>query len=331
MTKFTTFLKTSLAGLSLAAAAAFAAAPASAQAPFPSKPIILVAPGTIGGGADVQLRLAAAAIEASKKISEPAVVLNRGAGGSQEAYVFTKSKTGDAHYVLAVAPQFLTYPMLGPSGYQFTDFTPIANLVFDPSVVVVRADSPYKTLADFINAAKAAPDTLTVGGGQVGAQDSQGHMAIQAATGTKLRYVAFAGGADLLRNVLGGNLNAAVGNPSDFMGSVEGGQIRVLAVLDEERNPAPALKAIPTAREQGFNVTNIGWRGWVAPANISAAQREFLAGLAKAVLEDATFVERYLVRFGMRPGYISGDAFGKYMAERDAEYRVKLKEVGLLK
>lgn len=312
-------------------AGAVLVAPAIAQDAFPSKPLIIVAPGTVGGGADVQSRLASAAIEASKAISEPAVVLNRGSGGSQEAYVFTKSKEGDAHYVLAIASQFLTYPLLGQAGYKYTDFTPIANLVYDPSVLVVRAESDFKTMADLINAAKATPDTLTIGGGQVGAQDNTGYLAIQEKAGIKMRYVAFAGGADVHRNVLGGNIDAAVGNPSDFIASIEGGKVRVLAVLDEERNPAPALKDAPTAKEQGFDVTNIGWRGWAAPGKIDPAQREKLIALAKVVSEDPTFHEQYIIRFGMRPGFMSGDEFGAFMAEQEAAYKVRLQQAGVIK
>lgn len=312
-------------------ATAVAAAPAFAQDAFPTKPIIIVAPGTVGGGADVQSRLAAAAIEASKAITEPVVVLNRGSGGSQEAYVFTKSKAGDAHYVLAVASQFLTYPLLGEAGYKYTDFTPIANLVYDPSVVVVRAESDLKTLTDLVNAAKAKPDTMTIGGGQVGAQDNMGYLALQEKADIKMRYVAFAGGADVHRNVLGGNIDAAVGNPSDFMASIEAGKIRVLAVLDEERNPAPALKDAPTAKEQGFDVTNIGWRGWAAPSDIKPEQREALIALAQKVTEDANFKEQYIIRFGMRPGFMSGDEYGAFMAEREGFYKARLQQVGVIK
>lgn len=322
-------LKSIMVGVAFAAGIASAGS-AFAQ-DFPSKPIIIVAPGTVGGGADVQSRLAAAAIETAKLIEEPVVVLNRGSGGSQEAYVFTKSKAGDAHYVLAIANQFLTYPLLGEAGYKYTDFTPIANLVYDPSVLVVRAESPHKTMADLIEAAKAAPDTLTIGGGQVGAQDNMGYLAIQEAAGVTMRYVAFAGGADVHRNVLGGNIDAAVGNPSDFMSSIEAGKIRVLAVLDEERNPAPALKDAPTAKEQGFEVVNIGWRGWAAPSGISTEQRDALITLAKAVADDPNFHEQYMVRFGMRPGFMAGDDFAAHLAEREAAYKARLQQVGVIK
>src|SRR5690606_6130432 len=93
---------TDVASVALAAVAALGmlAFSASAQEEFPSKPVIFVAPGTIGGGSDTQARLAADAIDRSGIIDEPVAVINRGAGGSQEAYTFTKSKAGDPHYVL---------------------------------------------------------------------------------------------------------------------------------------------------------------------------------------------------------------------------------------
>jgi putative tricarboxylic transport membrane protein len=303
---------------------------ASAQTPFPTKPIILVATGTVGGGADVQARLVAGAIDRAGLINEPVAVLNRGTGGSQEGYQFVRQRAGDAHYMLTVTNQFLTYPMVGNAGYDWTDFTPIANLVFDPTVVVVQASSPIQNLQDLIAAAASRGGAMTIGGGQIGTQDHMGFLTLAKVTGINVRYVAFAGGGETHRNILGGQVDVAVGNPSDFLQSVEAGNLRVIAILDEERNPAPLLENVPTAREQGFDATFVVWRGWVAPPGISPELRERLIDLFRTVAEDEAFMRDYVVRFGMRPTFIAGDELTAFIAGQELIYRALLKEAGVI-
>lgn len=323
---------TDVASVALAAVAALGmlAISASAQEEFPSKPVIFVAPGTIGGGSDTQARLAADAIDRSGIIDEPVAVINRGAGGSQEAYTFTKSKAGDPHYVLTATNQLVTYPMVGEAGYDWREFTPIVNLVFDPTVVVVQADAPYQTLEDLIEAAKAEPGQLTAGGGQIGTQDHMGFLTLSEATGIEARYVPFAGGGEILRNILGGQIDFAVGNPSDFLASVEGGKLRFLVTLDEERSPAPALADVPTLQELGYDATFVVWRGWIGPPDLSDEERDQVIELFRQVSEDENFKENYVLRFGMRPTFLAGDEFEAFIAEREPEYRALLQKAGVI-
>jgi putative tricarboxylic transport membrane protein len=318
-----------LAG-AFAVAAIGASAPVVAQATFPSKPIILVATGTVGGGADVQARLVADAIDRSGLISEPVAVLNRGTAGSQEAYQFVQQRAGDAHYLLTVTNQFLTYPMVGDAGYDWTEFTPVANLVYDPVVVVVQASSEIENLDDFVAAAEAAGGAMTIGGGQIGTQDHMGFLTLADATGIEARYVAFAGGAETHRNILGGQVDAVVGNPSDFLQSVEAGNLKVIGILDEERNPAPLLADVPTAIEQGYDASFVVWRGWVAPPGISEEERNVLIELFETVAKDQAFTDNYVTRFGLRPTFVAGEELRTFIQEQEVIYTELLQEAGVI-
>src|SRR5215207_2178772 len=296
---------------------------------FPRKPVLLVAPGTIGGGADVLARLTADAIEKSNALDEPIAVLNRPAG--VEIYSFIKSKSADPHYLFTVTNLFLTYPMLGPTNYQYSEFTPIANLVFDPAVVVVNAESPYKTLKDLVEATKQKPNTITMGGGQVGTQDHLAYLTLRKASGLDARFVGFAGGGEVHRNLLGNQIESAIGNPSDFLASVEAGKLRILAIMDEQRNPAPGLKDVATAKEQGYGANFVVFRGFAAPPKIPEADRSAVIDLFRKVMDDKNFQEKYVLRFGMRPAFMAGDEFSKFLKDREIEYRELLVSAGVVK
>jgi putative tricarboxylic transport membrane protein len=304
---------------------------AAGQAKFPTKPIIFVAPASVGGGSDTLARLCQASIEKKIKLSEPIVVLNKGGrGGTQEAPSFVEARKGDAHYLLTTTNMFLTYPMLG-GGYNVKNFTPIANLVFDPGALVARPESPYKDLEDVIKAAKEKPDTITVGGGQLGTQDHMSLLTLEKAAGIKMRYVPFGGGGELHRNVLGGQIDLAMGNPSDFMASLEAGKLKALVLTTSKRSDTPALANVPTLKEKGFNVSFVTWRGWVAPAGIKAEQIKFLENLFKVVMEDPDFNENYIKKNGMVPGYMPSAEFGRFMKEQAVVYEAFLRSSGVLK
>lgn len=295
---------------------------------WPTQPVIFVAPGTVGGGGDTQARLAAATIEAEGLIDQPIAVLNK---APQEVYTFVIAQADDPHYLFTNANQLLTYPMTGQFTYDaFEDFIPVANLAFDPEVLLTRPDSPYQTLDDVIQAAQADPGSITVGGGQIGTQDHMALLTLQEAADIELNFVPFQGGAEIHRNVLGGQVDLAIGNPADFIASLESGELVGLAILDEERNPAPALQDIPTAIEQGVDAAFVVWRGWFFPSGVSDDIVQQASDLFAVVMDDPAFEENYLTRFGMRPNYLPHDEFEAYLREQEPIYEELLREAGVI-
>jgi putative tricarboxylic transport membrane protein len=318
--------------LSVACAGPSAPAPAQQAAKFPAKPIIFVVTSTVGGGADVQARLAADAIEKSSIINETVAVVNKGSAGTKEGFTFVAGKKGDPHYLLGATTGFQTAPMTGDAGYELKDFTPIANLVMDPSIIVTRAESPYKTFADVINAAKASPGTITIGGSAMGNPTHLSVKSVEQAAGVKFKWVSFAGGADVHRAALGGQTDLGAGNPSDFMASLEGGKLRALAIADEARNTAPILKDVPTTKELGFPYTSPPqWRGWFAPAGINKDVIPIMEQMFKKVVEDKGFQDNYVARYGMRAAFMGSAEFSKLLDDSMPVYEKNLSELGILK
>jgi putative tricarboxylic transport membrane protein len=305
---------------------------ASAQTAYPTKPVIFVAPGTLGGGSDVQARLAANIVTESGIFgNEPVAVLNKGGGGSQEAFTFLLSHKDDPHYLLTFQASLITYTLLGEAQYELKDFTPLANVALDPVIMVTRADSEFKTLDDVIKAAKASPDTITMGGGGVAGPDRMGLIRLQEAAGFTVRYIPFAGGGEIHRNVLGGHVQVAVGNPSDFMASIEAGELIGLALLDTQRSTVPALANVPTAKELGYDVTFATFRGWFMPGTVDPAIKATLEQGFKKVTEHPDFKEKYADRYGMRVQFMGSDEFAKYIDERVVEFRDLLTKAGVIK
>lgn len=326
-----------VAGLFTAlATAAFALTATSAanaqETKFPTKPIIFVAPGTLGGGSDTQARLAADIVTKEGIFgNEPVAVLNRGGGGSQEAFTFMLSHAGDPHYLLTFQASLITYVLLGEAQYKLEDFTPIANVAMDPVVVVARPDTGWKTLDDMIKAAKDAPDTVLVGGGGVSGPDRMGLIQLEEAAGFKIRYIPYAGGGAIHRAILGGEIIAAVGNPSDFIASLESGDLIGLALMDTERGTVGPMADIPTTVELGFPDAVFGtFRGWFAAGEIDPDVMATLQTAFKKVTESPDFKEKYADRFGMRVAYMDNVEFAEYIDSRVEVFSEILKKAGVI-
>ncbi|NND49969.1 MAG: hypothetical protein HKN60_06935, partial [Rhizobiales bacterium] len=216
---------------------------AAAQCDFPCKPVIFVAPGSLGGGSDTQARLAENIVNSSGIFGEqPVAVINRGGGGSQEAFTFMLSHAGDPHYLLTFQASLITYTLLGEAQYKLEDFTPIANVAQDPTMIVARPDTGWKTLGDLIDAAKAKPGEVIMGGGGVSGPDRMGLITLEKSAGFEVRYIPYSGGGNIHRAILGGEIVAAAGNPSDFMASLESGDLIGLALMDTARGTVGPMK-----------------------------------------------------------------------------------------
>jgi putative tricarboxylic transport membrane protein len=318
------------------ALAAFAAMPGSSvaqAAEYPTKPVIFVAPGTLGGGSDVQARLAANVVtKAGIFGNEPAAVLNKGGGGSQEAFTFMLQHKGDPHYLLTFQASLITYTLLGEAQYKLEDFTPIANLVQDPAILVARADSGWKSLADLVKAAKEAPGEVLIAGGGVAGPDRMGLLTLQKAAGFETRYIPYAGGGEIHRAILGGEVKAAVGSPSDFMTSLESGDLVGLALMDTERGTVGPLKEIPTTVELGYPDAVFGtYRGWFTAGDVDPEIKKLLEDGFKKVVEDPEFKEKYIDRFAMRPNFMGSEEFAAHIKNRVEVFSAILKEAGVIK
>jgi tripartite-type tricarboxylate transporter receptor subunit TctC len=266
-------------------------AEASAQEAYPSKPITLVVPFPPGGVADIVARPAADAL--GRVLGAPVVIENKaGAGGGIGMAYVAKAKP-DGYTLLLALSSISILPeadkIIGrPPMYQLDQLVPIARLTADPTVLAVRADSPWKTLQEFVADAKKRPGAISYGSsGNYGTMHVPMEMFASDA-GIKLLHVPYTGAGPAVVGLLGGNIDAVASGPSTVIQHVKAGTVRVLASWGDHR--LVSLPDVPTLSESGFNAVFFQWSGLFAPAGTPAPVLAKLRDAARITASDPRFV-----------------------------------------
>jgi putative tricarboxylic transport membrane protein len=307
----------------------------------PDKPIEFIAPSGPGGGWDRTARGAQKVLSEEKLVPQP-IVVNNVAGGSGAValgQVMAKRK-GDAHLLLSMSPALTFTLALGRAkdpatgkNLTFRDITPIAAVATDYGAIVVKKDSPYKNLKDLLEAYKANPAAVSVAGGSaVGSQDHVKFAKVVKAAGldaTKVKYVPFQGGGEAMASLLGGHTVAAAPDVSEIAGQVEAGQIRVLALLSDQRLGG-VFKDAPTAKEQGVNTNYILWRGFYAPPGLTKEQADYWRDTLGRMVKTPSW-RKLAADSGWFELFMTGEEFNRFLDDDLAFASALLKEIGLVK
>lgn len=307
-------LKSSLlAGLALAAFASIA----SAQ--FPDHSITMIVPFPPGGVADTVGRPVADAM--SRNLQQPVVIENKpGAGGGIGMAQVAKAKP-DGYTVLMSLASLTVLPeadkILGrPPMYTIDQLKPIARFTADPTVFAVRADAPWKTLADFIADAKKNPGKFTYGSsGNYGTMHVPMEM-FAGAAGVKMVHVPYTGAGPAIVGLLGGQVDAVATGPASIVQHVKSGKVRVLAHWGDVR--LVALPDVPSMKESGTDVQYAQWSGLFVPAGTPDAVVNRLREAARAAANDPK-VKEVLLTAGSPVQYLDTPEFQKYV-DTDASH-----------
>ncbi len=277
-----------LAAFALALAAPLAAA---AQGDYPSRAVTLIVPFPPGGVADITARPVAEAM--GRFLRQPVVVENKaGAGGGVGMQYVARAKP-DGYTALLALSSISIIPaadrILGREPmYQLAQLVPIARFTADPTVLAVRADSPWKSAKDMLEAARKAPGAIPYGSsGNYGTMHVPMEM-LAAAGGAKMLHVPFTGAGPAVVALLGGNVDAISTGPSTVLGHVQAGKVRVLASWGEARHPA--LPDVPTLKELGYDATFSQWTGLFVPAGTPEPVVAKLREAARAAAADPAFL-----------------------------------------
>ncbi len=244
-----------------------AAAAASAQS-FPSKPVHIFVPYPAGGGVDVLTRTLGDVV--SKQWGQSVVVENRPGAGGVIASQAVVTSAPDGYTLIMVASGHATNPLLYPKiPYDtFKDFTPISLLASSPNILLVRADSPFKTMADLIAAAKAKPGSLSFAHAGTGTSTHLAGELLKALAKIDLNAIPYKGGAPSINDLLGGQIPMSFNNGPESVGQLQAGTLRALAVTTAER--APFLPDVPSMSEAVPGYDTGVWWGLLGPANHAA-------------------------------------------------------------
>ena len=312
----------------IAAIFAVLASLAQAQEAWPSKPISLIVAFPPGGVADIVARPLAVAME--KTLKQPILVVNRpGAGGATGTASVAKAAP-DGYTILMALSSISIFPVSDRINskqptYEMKEFAPIALVTADPTVLVVRADGPYKTLKDFVDAARANPGKINYSSSGV---YGTLHVAMEIfanAAGIKLFHVPYGGGGPAVTALLGGQVEALASGPAAAIGQIKGGKMRALASWSDKR--LALLPEIPTFRELGYEAEFYIWSGVVAPASTPAP---ILARFREAVREAANSAEfkSAMSRVETPIAYLDGPDFQKYWDSDARKLAAALEKIG---
>ncbi|KSU74027.1 tripartite tricarboxylate transporter substrate-binding protein [Pseudarthrobacter enclensis] len=296
-----------------------------------AKPITglqIMVPNTPGGGYDTTARAAAKVLD-DEKISTNTEVFNlAGAGGTVGlARVVNEKGNGDLAMLMGLGVVGASYTNKSES--KLTETTPLARLIEEPGAIMVSKDSPYKTIDDLVKAWKADPGSIAVGGGSSpGGPDHLLPMQLAGAVGidaTKVNFVSYDGGGDLLPAILGNKLGFAASGAGEYLKQIESGEVRVLATSGEKR-----LEGVdaPTLKESNIDLVFTNWRGIVAPPGISDEDKASLI----AALEKMHGTEGWkeaLKTHGWTDAFITGDEFKTFLTEQDKRVADVLTKLGL--
>ena len=300
----------------------------STGAAAPLSSLQIIAPAAPGGGWDSTSRSAQGVLERERVVKSAEVVNVAGAGGTIGLARLAGLK-GKGGTLMTMGLVMVGAVETNKSAATLDDVTPIARLTSEQEAVVVPADSPYRTLADFAAAWKQDPGKLAIAGGSAGGSDQilAGLLAKAAGIDPKqVNYVAFSGGGEALAAILGGKVAAGISGVSEFKDQVASGKMRALAVSGATR--VPGFDA-PTAKEAGLDVVLDNWRGLVAPAGIKEADKKALTDAVQKMYESKAWKDEMALK-GWDDAYQPAAEFTAYLASEKARVKGVLTELGLV-
>jgi putative tricarboxylic transport membrane protein len=301
------------------------AQPCAAQS-YPSRPIELVSPTGAGGGSDLVARTVAEIVAKQNLLPQPMVVVNKPGGGGAIGQTYVAGKKGDPYTILLAGTTLISVPVRTGLEVGLDKFQPIAAIGFDLNSLAVREDSPFRTLKDFIDAARANPKTINVGITFPGGSAHQMMHRLEKLAGVRINTVSFKSGTDTVTAVLGGHVHATAENLGEVMPHVEGKKLRLLGVPSAVR--LSGLPSVPTLKEQGYDVRAGGLRSFVTPAGVPREVVVTLEGVFAKVHKSPAWRE-YMTRNMYEDLWMGSDEFGKWLVAQQGELTQFLTEMGL--
>ncbi len=287
-------------------------------ADFPTKEVQIIIPYAAGGATDLIFRALAATT--GKYLGKAVIVVNRPGGGGTVGVTEVSQAKPDGYTLLSGITPLTILPYQVKTTFTYKSFEPIINVVKDPGMFLVRSDSPWKSLSEFLDYAKKNPEMITVGNSGAGGGVHLIALAFEKTAGVKFNHIPFAGGGPSVTALLGGHINAVSVSPPEGIEHVKAGKLKIIALFAEKR--FELFPDVPTVKEQGIDFTMGQWRGLAAPKGAPPDVIKKLHDAFKKGMEDPVFIKN-AKDMVVNLSYLGPEDFGKLMA-RDHEFYEKL-------
>ena len=285
---------------------------ASAHAEYPERPLTMVVPFPPGGVADTVARPIAEAL--ARELKQPVVIENRGGAGGAVGIGHVARLPADGYTLLMSLSSISILPEADrildrKPQYQLSQFKPIARITADPTVLVVRADAPWRTVEDFVADARRKPTAYNYGSsGNYGTMQVPMEM-LKGAAGFRMTHIPYTGAGPAIIALLGGQVDVLASGPSSVVQHIRAGKLRALAHWGHQ--PLVSLPEVPSLTERGFNVQYVQWSGIFVGAETPPAVIQRLREAVRKVAADPA-VQQTVLRAGSPIEYLDAPEFADY-------------------
>jgi tripartite-type tricarboxylate transporter receptor subunit TctC len=303
------------------------ASPARAQAdqpaPYPQRVVTLVTHSTPGSGSDIFLRELSKYLH--KYINATFVVENDDGGSGAKAVSRVALAKPDGSMFYASTPTYILTSLLSKPAKTYRDLEPVVNFFTDAGFAYTRADSPYKTLKDVIDHARSARGRWGVS--NPASLERETAEQLKRAAKVNAAIVSHQGGSDMMINVLNGTLDMGLGEIEEIRPQLEGRKLRLVATFNQTR--VADYPDVPTAKEPGYNVVMVKFRGLAAPKGLPPAILKIWDDAARKILADPEYQKTYTAE-NLVPRFIAHDQYGPFVAQFAADTGSFLKSTGVI-
>lgn len=310
-------------------ATAFLATGIATVTPVAAQTLKVMVPANAGGGYDGTGRTLGKALIEAGAFKTATYDNKAGAGGTLGLAQFANASKGDPNALLVMGAIMVTGVIQAKPQINLSHVTPIARLITEYNVFVVKKDSPIKDMKELVALLRKDPGNVKWAGGSKGSTDHIGIVAIARDSGVdsaKVNYVPFGGGGEVVAALLGGHVTVATGGYSEMLKYIQSGQMRALAITSPARL---AGLNIPTLKEQGTDVEIANWRGVYGAPGLTEAQRKTLTNAVVAATKTKTW-QTALKENIWTSTVITGDQYAKFVDDEHSRLRAMLAKAGML-
>lgn len=300
---------------------------------YPKGTLDFIAPGGAGGGWDLTIRTTAKVLQDSGLVDVPMPITNKPGGGGGVTLAHMQTKEGNDDMVVVYSSPLLLINLNGTSELSYKDTTPLARLIADFGAFVVPKESKYTSISEVMDALKADPKSVKIGGNSaVGSMDHIQFLMIAKAAGVEninqIDYISFQDGSATAQ-ILGGHVDLLSTGLGDVEGLLESGDLKALAHTAEERVGEGFMAEIPTCVESGIDATFVNWRGLFGPPNMPDYAVEYWENTLAEMVETPEWNEA-VAKNGWAKMYQNSEDFSAFLDDVNTEYETILKDIGMI-
>jgi putative tricarboxylic transport membrane protein len=302
----------------------------------PTRPVEFIVPAGTGGGADQMARTIQGIVTKHQLMKQSMVVINKSGGAGGEGFLDVKGSRNNPHKLVITLSNLFTTPLATGIPFSWKDITPVAMMALDEFILWVNAETPYKSVKEYIDAVKQEPGKFKMGGTGSKQEDQIITVAVEKATGTKFTYIPFRGGGEVAVQLVGKHVDSTVNNPIEAVAQWRANSVRPLCVFDGKPLPYSdkiagnvAWGDLPTCKSQGLDVEYLMLRGIFTVPGATKDQVDYYVELLKKVRETPEW--KTLMNEGaFNPTFMTGADYAKWVDNEEKRHQALMKEAGFL-